>query len=201
MIPKEQYGGGTVKVWDEGEWVPRGDAKQGLKDGELKVELRGKKLKGNWALVRMHGRAAKSGKTNWLLIKERDKFAREDPALAVTDEKPASAVSGRTMEQVAASKSHVWNSTRASANNSGAVTVANKGNASLIAAPARKTTTVAAADLKRAPREKFPGFIAPQRAQQPASAPGGVGWVHELKLDGYRIQILIRSEDRKGAKS
>lgn len=80
MIPKEQYGGGTVKVWDEGEWVPRGDAKQGLKDGELKVELRGKKLKGNWVLVRMHGRAAKSGKTNWLLIKERDKFAREDPA-------------------------------------------------------------------------------------------------------------------------
>jgi len=79
-IPKGQYGGGTVMVWDEGEWIPHGDAEQGLKDGELKFELHGKKLKGNWVLVRMHGPAGGSGKTNWLLIKERDKFARDSSA-------------------------------------------------------------------------------------------------------------------------
>src|ERR1039458_1632050 len=66
-IPKGQYGGGTVMVWDKGEWVPHGDAEQGLIDGELKFELRGKKLKGNWVLVRMHGPAGGSHKTNWLL--------------------------------------------------------------------------------------------------------------------------------------
>ncbi len=77
-IPKGQYGGGTVMVWDKGDWSPHGDVDQGLKNGHLKFELHGKKLKGNWVLVRMHGRAEGStDKANWLLIKEKDEFARD----------------------------------------------------------------------------------------------------------------------------
>jgi bifunctional non-homologous end joining protein LigD len=59
-IPKGQYGGGTVMVWDRGDWVPRGDVDQGLEDGHLKFELHGEKLKGSWALVRMRGRSSGS---------------------------------------------------------------------------------------------------------------------------------------------
>jgi bifunctional non-homologous end joining protein LigD len=61
-IPKGQYGGGTVMVWDRGDWVPLGDVDPGLEDGHLNFELHGEKLKGTWALVRMHGRASRSDK-------------------------------------------------------------------------------------------------------------------------------------------
>ncbi len=200
-IPKGQYGGGTVMVWDKGEWIPHGDAEQGLKDGELKFELRGKKLKGNWVLVRMHGPAGGSGKTNWLLIKERDKFARDSSAPAITDEAPDSAVSGRTMDEIAESRDRVWNSARGTENGAGASTHKKKSEPSPFSArPARQRATPAP-DLSHIPRERFPGFIAPQLAQQAAVAPQGDGWLHELKLDGYRIQILIQSDDRKAAKN
>jgi len=205
-IPKGQYGGGTVMVWDEGEWIPHGDAEQDLIDGELKFELHGKKLKGNWVLVRMHGPAGGSKKTNWLLIKERDKFARESSAAAIIDEAPDSAVSGRTMDEIAESSDRVWNSARGAENSAGPTTRKKKsepkesGPASL-SAPSANKRTMRAPNLKNIPRERFPGFIAPQLAQQTASAPQGDGWLHELKLDGYRIQVLIQSDDRKAAKN
>src|SRR5271156_2603085 len=65
-IPKGQYGGGTVMLWDRGTWEPRGDVEAGLKKGDLKFTLHGEKLKGNWALIRMNGRAANANKPNWL---------------------------------------------------------------------------------------------------------------------------------------
>jgi bifunctional non-homologous end joining protein LigD len=200
-IPKGQYGGGTVMVWDKGEWVPQGDAEQGLIDGELKFELRGKKLKGNWVLVRMHGRAGESNKTNWLLIKERDQFARESSAPAITDEAPDSAVTGRTMDEIAESRDRVWNSARGTENGAGSTTHKKKSEPAAFSAPPGQKRTMPAPDLKQIPRERFPGFIAPQLAQQTTAAPQGEGWMHELKLDGYRIQILIRSDDRKAAKN
>jgi bifunctional non-homologous end joining protein LigD len=199
-IPKGQYGGGTVMVWDKGEWIPHGDPEQGLKDGELKFELRGKKLKGNWVLVRMNGRAGGPNKTNWLLIKEKDKFARDSSAPAITDEAPDSAASGRTMDEIAESHDRVWNSARGTGNGEAATTHKKKPELASLSAPAERKRATPAPDLSRIPRERFPGFIAPQLAQQTASAPQGDGWVHELKLDGYRIQILIRSDDKKAAK-
>jgi bifunctional non-homologous end joining protein LigD len=73
-IPKGQYGGGTVMVWDRGQWEPDGDPKQGYRQGKLKFRLHGEKLHGSWALVRMGGRAGEDGK-NWLLIKHDDEAA------------------------------------------------------------------------------------------------------------------------------
>ena len=75
-IPKGEYGGGTVMLWDEGEWLPRTDPKEGLITGSLKFHLDGKRLKGDWALVRMKPRAGEDGDP-WLLIKERDGFVKK----------------------------------------------------------------------------------------------------------------------------
>jgi len=106
-IPRGEYGGGTVMAWDKGDWIPHGDVDQGLKDGHLKFALRGKKLKGDWVLVRMHGRAGGGDNPNWLLIKEKDKFARRNSERAITDE-GGSAISGRSLDEVAKSSDREW---------------------------------------------------------------------------------------------
>lgn len=73
-IPAGEYGGGVVMIWDEGYWLPMGDAALGLADGSLKFRLDGKRLEGHWALVRMRPKAGEKN-VNWLLIKEKDEFA------------------------------------------------------------------------------------------------------------------------------
>ena len=86
-IPKGEYGGGSVMLWDRGFWMPDGDedVEAALRRGELKFTLAGQKLQGSWVLVRM--RRDRDGKhNNWLLIKHRDAFARKgdgDAALAL----------------------------------------------------------------------------------------------------------------------
>ncbi|MHB1314515.1 MAG: DNA ligase D [Christensenellales bacterium] len=72
-IPKEEYGGGVVMIWDEGYWEPRVNMDEGLKAGSLKFILKGKRLKGKWALIRMKAKAAEPEK-NWLFIKEKDEY-------------------------------------------------------------------------------------------------------------------------------
>jgi len=98
VIPEGEYGGGTVMVWDHGTWEPEVDAADGLKNGELKFSLHGKKLRGSWALVRTKGMRGDSGKTSWLLIKHRDKFAT---VVDIAEEKPRSVVSKKLMAQIA----------------------------------------------------------------------------------------------------
>lgn len=78
-IPKGQYGGGTVMLWDKGEWEPEGDPHAGLRKGKLSFILKGKRLKGGFTLVRMRrDRDGRSARENWLLIKQRDKEASKD---------------------------------------------------------------------------------------------------------------------------
>lgn len=79
-IPKGEYGGGTVMIWDEGTWEPTGEVEAGLRDGSFKFALHGRRLKGKWALVRLK---AKEGETkdNWLLLKEKDSYARESDGI------------------------------------------------------------------------------------------------------------------------
>lgn len=98
-IPKGQYGGGTVMLWDIGSWEPLGDPHQGLAKGKLAFRLHGKRLHGRWALVRMRTRERKKNE-NWLLIKERDEFAGTEPDLL--DHETSSVQSGRSMQQIAA---------------------------------------------------------------------------------------------------
>jgi bifunctional non-homologous end joining protein LigD len=113
IIPAGQYGGGTVMVWDQGTWEPQAghtDVDAGLRDGALKFVLRGAKMKGKWALVRMGGKAAGERKPNWLLIKEHDEFERGPDEPIVTEAEPNSVVTARSLEEIAADEDHVWNS-------------------------------------------------------------------------------------------
>jgi bifunctional non-homologous end joining protein LigD len=190
IIPKGQYGGGTVMVWDQGTWEPQPghtDVDAGLRMGSLKFILHGEKMKGKWALIRMGGKAANERKPNWLLIKEHDAFERGENDPSVTDEEPNSAVTGRTMEQIAKSEDHVWNSKDTATGNAWyRKDSPDSPKSSAVGAKAKVADF--AFSLKKALKEKLPDFIAPELALQSETPPGGEGWLHELKLDGYRIQ-------------
>jgi bifunctional non-homologous end joining protein LigD len=197
IIPKGQYGGGTVMVWDQGVWIPHGDVDQGLRDGHLKFELRGKKLVGDWVLVRMHGRPGRNDrpdKPNWLLIKEKDQFAQDESSPAVTDEAPDSAASGRTMEQIANGRDRVWNSKGASSNRTNK---SDQPTGVAVEKPKKRTEAKPITGIQKLPTERFPGFVPPQLALSASAAPIGDDWTHELKLDGYRIQIHVQEAGTK----
>jgi DNA ligase D-like protein (predicted polymerase)/DNA ligase D-like protein (predicted 3'-phosphoesterase) len=96
-FPRGQYGSGGVIAWDRGEWIPDGDAGAGLRRGKLEFELRGKKLAGRWALIRMRPRAQER-QPAWLLIKERDAQARDEDEFSVVAALPESVKPARTRE-------------------------------------------------------------------------------------------------------
>jgi bifunctional non-homologous end joining protein LigD len=104
-IPEGEYGGGTVMLWDRGYGMPEGDKspEEQLKSGNLKFRLDGQRLHGSWVLVRMKRDRSGGKRTNWLLIKHRDEFAREgsNDALSAEDR---SVASGRTMAEIASGK-------------------------------------------------------------------------------------------------
>jgi len=107
-IPAGQYGGGTVQLWDRGKWLPQGDEPAGraLAEGHLKFVLKGERLNGGWALVRLRDENVRPGRKprhNWLLIKERDALARPGGADLLLAE-TTSAKTGRTLEEIAAAK-------------------------------------------------------------------------------------------------
>jgi len=199
-IPKGQYGGGTVMLWDRGYWLAD-DPKRGLKTGDLKFALDGEKLHGEWVLVRMKHDRTGGKRTNWLLIKHRDGYAREGRDNDILD-RDRSVASGRTMAQIAegrgrapapfmvkssrrATSSAVWDSTTGLA-------------AEKRATAAKKKTTRSAAATKVArlrsrPVTKLPDFITPQLCIPVERPPAGAEWVHEIKFDGYRIQMRIEN--------
>ncbi len=178
-IPKGSYGGGTVILWDQGTWeplIPGSDPAADLARGELKFRVASQRMSGGWVLIRMKNWSAKDGekgRVNWLLIKERDEAARpgsgEDVLQADT-----SVTTGRTIDQVAAGME---------------VTKARP--------PSNRMRPAAAKAAGPPPRRGAPnvnagpGFIPPQLCASDDRAPTGPGWVHELKLDGYRIQAHV----------
>jgi bifunctional non-homologous end joining protein LigD len=107
-IPKDQYGGGSVIIWDRGTWEPEGDPHEGLAKGQLDFRLDGEKLKGRWHLVRMAPRRGEKRK-NWLLIKARDEEARDPSDPNILIDEPQSVVSGRDIQQVGEGD-EVWDS-------------------------------------------------------------------------------------------
>jgi len=191
-IPEGQYGGGTVMLWDRGYWEPEPgtDPHEGLRKGDLKIVMDGERLKGGFVLVRMKRREWEK-KNNWLLIKHHDAYAVEHDGMALVEDTKTSVASGRTMDQIAAGKGkgptrfmtgklraaakRVWNSNRGEA--------------------AEKR---AAAPLRTAPPPKLkaaalPGFVPPQLAKSVDRPPQGTGWGHEIKFDGYRLQLRVEN--------
>jgi bifunctional non-homologous end joining protein LigD len=179
-IPKGQYGGGTVMLWDEGTWEPLGDADESLAKGNLKFILHGKKLHGKWVLVRMGGKAATEAKPNWLLIKEHDDYEQTATDKPIIEKAPNSVLTDRDLEAIARDGDHVWHSNRPET------------SSAKVSSPEKKQTAVPFAPAKLpGKKEALPEFIAPQLASEAPAPPVGEHWVHELKLDGYRIQAHI----------
>ncbi|MHC2364919.1 DNA ligase D [Rhizobium leguminosarum] len=190
-IPKGQYGGGTVMLWDRGYWEPEGkkSPEQALAKGDFKFTLEGKRLQGSFVLVRMRNDRTGGKRTNWLLIKHHDEFSVENNGEAILDKNDTSVASGRTMEMIAAGKGRKpkpfmveHGDVRADA-----VWDSNHG----LAADERKED--AGGDRKSKPATKIdlPDFIAPQLCQTLERPPAGAGWIHEIKFDGYRIQMRV----------
>ena len=96
IIPKGEYGAGVVMIWDEGFWEPYADVNEGLREGSLKFSLKGVRLRGSWALVRLKAKAGEK-KDNWLLIKEKDEYAKASDGIS---EFTTSVRTGRSMKEI-----------------------------------------------------------------------------------------------------
>ena len=181
-IPKGEYGGGTVMIWDRGHWLPEADPHKGLAKGHLAFTLEGKKLHGGWHLVRMRRRPGEK-RDNWLLIKQDDDAGRSAKDEDVLAEKPLSAASGRSMEQIAKRSRRVWHSGRAKGAPTARITQ-------------RKAPTTSATIKKKDAETNgrlsaLPAFVPPCLASLSENAPDHGNWVHELKFDGYRVQARL----------
>lgn len=183
-IPKGEYGGGSVIIWDRGTWSPVGDAKKGYAKGHLEFELKGAKLHGTWHLVRMQGKPGEK-RENWLLIKADDASSRSEGDPDVLDDEPNSVTSGRSIEDLKHATSETSEAkppkrtkkpvdtakTSAMVSNEGFVVP------DLVSLGAKKAV--------------MPAFIEPMLASLVAAAPSGDRWLHEIKFDGYRLQARI----------
>ncbi len=216
-IPRGQYGGGTVMLWDRGYWAPDAGmtVEQGLAKGDLKIVMDGERLKGGWVLVRIKndrsGGKGANRRTNWLLIKHRDGTEHEGSADALLSDHPTSVASGRSMEQIAAgappgatpfitapagkgarraAAKRVWNSNRGDPEASSEAVALAQAPVPLPAPPAPHRT----ARPRHGPKAAAaPAFVEPQFTRSVDRPPQGADWVHEIKFDGYRMQL--RSED------
>ncbi len=200
-IPKGQYGGGTVMLWDRGYWAPEPgfDVARGLKKGELKLVFAGERMKGGYVLVRINNDRMGGKRTNWLLIKHRDAFAVDGDGERFLKDTAFSVASGRVMEDIAAGKGKaprpfvtktkrgagaVWNS-------KGSPEASGQAEAPMHDAP-KAPRTPKTARAKAAPANAaLPAFVEPQLCKLLDRPPPGAGWAHEIKFDGYRMQLRI----------
>ncbi|UYY56919.1 DNA ligase D [Sphingomonas sp. S2-65] len=171
-IPKGEYGGGTVMLWDDGFWEPiEGKSAKDLEKGHLHFRLDGERMKGEWLLIRLKPRG-KEKNENWLLRKINDGFAGATDVLVETG--LTSVHTGRTMQEIAEGKK-----------------VAKKKPATR-AAPAAPSSP-----RKRAASVKLPDFTAPQLATLVDTVPTGTAWLHEVKYDGYRALVASNGESAR----
>jgi len=220
-IPQGEYGGGTVMIWDRGQWIPEGDPHKGYAKGHLDFVLEGEKLRGRWHLVRMRGRD-RDRHENWLLIKGRDDEARSGRQGDILEEEPLSVASGRSMDEIAGGKGkkRVWHSNR-SAKRSPADArpqtqrefraelqaqsqrLKGRGERKASAGPGAKRKATAKAAMPVAAKRSvepmrttgrrggLPDFVPPSLATLHSAPPEGAGWIHEIKFDGYRIEARL----------
>jgi bifunctional non-homologous end joining protein LigD len=192
-IPKGEYGGGTVMLWDRGFWAAEGEPGKALRKGELRFTLVGEKLQGSWVLVRLRHDRDHGKRTNWLLIKRHDGYEREgDNDGILTQDR--SVASGRSMDEIAAGKGRKPKSFMLGKKNGlKADAIWNSHRNGSSATPA----VAAASTLTRRPRGSrkgagtMPKFISPQLCKRVDRPPVSDDWVHEIKLDGYRMQLRV----------
>ncbi|MBS0412388.1 MAG: non-homologous end-joining DNA ligase, partial [Proteobacteria bacterium] len=192
-IPEGEYGGGAVQLWDRGYWAPEPgeDPHEALQKGDLKFVLEGERLHGSWVLARMRRRGNEK-RDNWLLIKHRDEAAREGDHDALLAE-DRSVGSGRTMAAIAEGKGKGPKPfmLAAKGNGAGDAVWRSRPNPGSTAAAAPKVSGRAKAKAAKA-AERMPEFVEPQLTRPVDRPPGGAGWAHEIKFDGYRMQLRVQ---------
>jgi bifunctional non-homologous end joining protein LigD len=161
-IPKGEYGGGTVMLWDRGRWIPEPgkDPRKTIEEGHLHFALEGERMTGEWVLFRLKGKPGDRSEA-WMLKKVTDEAAKPDEGDALVEQCLTSVTTGRSMAEIAAG-TDVWESNRGG----------KKGGAT-----------------KRKASTKPPAFRAPQLATLVDSVPTGSNWLFEYKYDGYRLLI------------
>ncbi|HWV61614.1 MAG TPA: DNA ligase D [Sphingopyxis sp.] len=179
VIPKGEYGGGSVMLWDRGSWAPiAGKSAKDIEKGHLHFTLDGERMKGEWLLVRMKPRGNEK-RENWLLRKVNDGFAGGTDDLV--GRQLTSILTGRTMAEIAGDEGGEQSLKGA------------KGQAF-----AKKMAAAAAHNKKVAkakPKAKLPKFRPLQLATLVDAVPTGNGWFHEIKYDGYRAEIAASGGD------
>jgi bifunctional non-homologous end joining protein LigD len=216
-IPRGEYGGGTVQLWDRGFWSPEGalSTEEAFNKGDLKFTLEGSRLQGSWVLVRMRGDRYGGKRTNWLLIKHRDASAKPGDADALLEE-DRSVASGRTMQEIAdgigrrpkpfmltstklARADAVWtgkppdghgNPPDGQTKTRDAEARHTEARATEHQSPAKPATPKR---LKPLMVRQVPKFVEPQFCKLAERPPDRPGWAHEVKLDGYRAQLRVEN--------
>ncbi len=206
IIPKGNYGAGTVIVWDQGTYEPVAPVKnrdqaeklllKELKLGSVKIALHGKKLKGEFALVHTSGR----GDNAWLLIKHRDKFASDSDVTL----KDKSVLSGKTLAKMESSPDKVYGqktiqpgTTEKDKSSKTGGRAAEKIKKVTSVKEVKKTTRKTASLVKTryGVKAPFPTTIKPMLATLVDHAPSESGWLYEIKWDGYRAIALCNKSD------
>jgi bifunctional non-homologous end joining protein LigD len=163
-IPKGEYGGGTVMLWDHGRWIPEPskDPSKTIEEGHLHFTLEGDRMKGEWVMFRLKPRPGEKAEP-WMLQKVTDEYAEPEDGDALVDDCVTSVSTGRTMAEIAAGED-VWRSNRGG----------QKGGRG-----------------KKAASKAPPPFQEPQLATLVDEVPAGNNWIHEYKYDGYRLLLAV----------
>jgi bifunctional non-homologous end joining protein LigD len=194
-IPKGEYGGGTVMLWDWGRWIPHPDKdpRKTIEEGHLHFTLEGHRMKGEWVMFRLKGRPGERAE-NWMLKKVTDEHA--GGSMGLTEKYLTSIKTGRSMQEIAAGKKAKelkgWRTDPYVPPRNGEGDRAKRGGG--VPAPGAPATT--AASRRRSPTPsrggaKLPPFREPQKATLVDHVPSGSGWIHEMKYDGYRCLLGI----------
>ncbi len=201
-IPEGQYGGGTVMIWDRGTWEPEQPSPEdALRHGDLKFTLKGHKLKGSWVLVRMKHDRTGGKRVNWLLIKHKDQQARDGLGEALLED-DASIASARSMDDIAAGRGRKPSPFMTKPASAAQRPAAEPNTAPKpVKRPAVQPEKPLgpkpekALQAKRTGSRKVPvsrpDFVPPQLCRSIDTPPTGSGWVHEVKFDGYRVQLSV----------
>lgn len=180
VIPADQYGGGTVMVWDEGTWEPLDEhPMKAYFAGELTFDLHGEKLKGRWKLIKIKNSDAKNDNA-WLLFKIKDEYSKKESVEKITISQPRSVTTNRSLEEIAANADRVW--TRRGEEDKKKVKKTQY---------AKKPIKINLDEIEGAIETKFPAAIYPELATLVSDPPTSDQWLHEVKWDGYRLLAAV----------
>jgi len=184
VIPKGEYGGGSVMLWDRGTWEPvEGKSWKDIEKGHLHFTLSGERMKGEWLLIRLKPRPGEK-RENWLLRKIADSYAKEGDDLV--EHCLTSVLTNRSMAEIAADREGAWSlEGKKGAAFTKVMEKAAERNAAAGKAPGKK---------RKSSPARQPKFQAPQLATLVDAVPAGNGWMHEIKFDGYRALVACAGD-------